>query len=320
MNNINDKEGEKKEEEKKEEEKKEEEKKEEEKRCATCNKILYNKDETIDKFENKNHKDRSNCMITCLTCSLCMVTCLNCNRYLCVKCLDTKSKFCIYCLRHAIDKTKKGYVTEEGNYTLCLSCDSILHLDYNDIPCYNNPTHTKGCESCMKPCYKCSKRKFCIDCSHNNNNSCGKCLLSSTKINYIRADLFSSSKSLVHCVSECLLMRAGIADQFRLKFGRVLELKRQRKKVGDFAYLEVDGREIYYLITKRFYNLKPTLMTLESSLIKLRDHMEKKGVYTLSMPKIGCGLDKLDWEDVEMKIEGVFFGREKQWEINVFEL
>ena len=73
-------------------------------------------------------------------------------------------------------------------------------------------------------------------------------------------------ESLAHCVSADLKMGAGIAKQFRNRFGRVEELKRQHKKVGEVAVLRVRDRFIYYLITKKFYYKKPTLFTLKRSL------------------------------------------------------
>ena len=88
-------------------------------------------------------------------------------------------------------------------------------------------------------------------------------------------------------------MSLGIAKTFRANFGRVNQLEKQCKKVGQVAILKVDGRYIYNLITKEKYNGKPTYDTLKQSLIKMKEHMVSKGVKEVSMPKIGCGLDLL---------------------------
>ena len=60
------------------------------------------------------------------------------------------------------------------------------------------------------------------------------------------------------------------------------------------------------LITKEKYNLKPTLDTLTEALYAMRRIVEQEGIRHIAMPKIGCGLDKLRWEDVEARIHQVF--------------
>ena len=119
-------------------------------------------------------------------------------------------------------------------------------------------------------------------------------------------DLFQASCALAHCVSQDLKMSLGIAKTFRANFGRVNQLEKQRCKVGQVAVIKVDGRYIYYLITKEKYNGKPTYDTLKETLIAMKKHMVSKGVKEVSMPKIGCGLDLLSWDLVKKIIEDVF--------------
>jgi O-acetyl-ADP-ribose deacetylase (regulator of RNase III) len=78
--------------------------------------------------------------------------------------------------------------------------------------------------------------------------------------------------------------------------------------VGQIAVLEQEDRFIYYLVTKKYSNGKPTLDDLISSLEKVRDHCAEHGVKLLAMPRIGCGLDRLEWRHVKPKIEEVFSG------------
>ena len=123
-----------------------------------------------------------------------------------------------------------------------------------------------------------------------------------------RGDLFSCDKSfsLAHCVSEDLEMSKGIAKIFKNKFCGVPELMKQDKTTGDVATLQRGGRFIYYLVTKDRYFQKPTYGSLESSLVAMRRHAVQYGVRNVAMPKIGCGLDKLDWGRVRSLIETVF--------------
>ncbi|KAL4233673.1 ADP-ribose glycohydrolase oard1 [Mactra antiquata] len=125
---------------------------------------------------------------------------------------------------------------------------------------------------------------------------------------HVKGDLFScdESESLAHCVSKDMCMGKGIAKLFKAKFNGVTELKKQDKGVGDVAVIKKGGRYIYYLVTKVKYNHKPTYDTLKSSLKAMKDHGMKNNVTGISMPRIGCGLDRLQWPKVEEMLKGVF--------------
>lgn len=112
-------------------------------------------------------------------------------------------------------------------------------------------------------------------------------------------DLFAARNSLAHCVSEDLHMGKGIAVQFKNDFGGVDVLKAQKIGVGGCAVLPrpQENRFIYYLITKPKYNNKPTYSTLRSSLRCMVQHMTANGVPSVSVPELGCGLDRLVFED-----------------------
>lgn len=63
----------------------------------------------------------------------------------------------------------------------------------------------------------------------------------------------------------------------------------------------------YNLVTKEKYWHKPTLSTLRQA---LADMLDDDWLYEsrakIAMPKIGCGLDRLRWSDVEPLIREVF--------------
>ena len=131
-------------------------------------------------------------------------------------------------------------------------------------------------------------------------------------IHYHRQNLFSNlpeDAALAHCVSADLVMGKGIAVEFKRRFGRVDDLKNQNKVVGEVASLQVEGRSIYYLVTKEKYWNKPTPESMQSVLKNLREQMEKDGVSKLYLPKIGCGLDRMNWEtQVEGMLQTTFHG------------
>jgi O-acetyl-ADP-ribose deacetylase (regulator of RNase III) len=127
------------------------------------------------------------------------------------------------------------------------------------------------------------------------------------KILEIKGDLFSSNASLAHCVSTDLHMSKGIATLFKNKFGHVQELQAQNKKTGQVAWCnDGNGRYIFYLITKHRYFERPTYISLYECLVELRELCKTFNVTELGMPRIGCGLDKLEWKRVKKYLEGVF--------------
>lgn len=120
-------------------------------------------------------------------------------------------------------------------------------------------------------------------------------------------DLFTSEMSKAHCVSADQRQGAGIALQFRRRYGRIDELVQQNKGVGEVAYFKnKDGEYIFTLITKKCYWEKPTYRNLCRCLNALSELCEKLGVWRLAIPRIGCGLDGLSWNGVKKCIESVW--------------
>lgn len=125
-------------------------------------------------------------------------------------------------------------------------------------------------------------------------------------INEKKGDLFASEDSLAHCVSADLKMGKGIACRFKALFGGVDELKTQDVKKGGCGFLKRENRYVFYLVTKDRYWHKPTYDTLLQSLFAMREHCRTHNITQLSMPRIGCGLDRLRWEQVLELIHHVF--------------
>ena len=128
------------------------------------------------------------------------------------------------------------------------------------------------------------------------------------RLKEVQGDLFTcpDSSSLAHCISEDVRMGKGIATVFKKKFGRVAEIRSQRQRPGGVAVLKCENRFVYYLVTKQKYFHKPTYETLKSSVKAMRDHCIENAVKELCMPRIGCGLDKLEWNRVRTILEKEF--------------
>jgi len=76
--------------------------------------------------------------------------------------------------------------------------------------------------------------------------------------------------------------------------------------IGEVGVLRRGNRYIYYLVTKDRYFHKPTLGHLRHSLECTLCHCQQHGVTRLAMPRIGCGLDKLNWNDVSQMVDEIF--------------
>lgn len=130
-------------------------------------------------------------------------------------------------------------------------------------------------------------------------------------------DLFSVSDDyyLAHCISADFKLGAGIAVQFDKKYdcrNRLFELFPESRvsywdKLQDrFKGMCVVTDPVYNLITKRNYWDKPTLITIKNALSWMKEDCEIRSVKKVAMPMIGCGLDRLKWEDVSKIIKEVF--------------
>lgn len=71
-------------------------------------------------------------------------------------------------------------------------------------------------------------------------------------------------------------------------------------------YNEEDNRTVYNLVTKEYSYGKPTYATFEGAIADLVLMCNTAKITKLAIPKIGCGLDKLEWSKVRRIIEEKF--------------
>jgi hypothetical protein len=130
-----------------------------------------------------------------------------------------------------------------------------------------------------------------------------------------RLDLFSCSSEyyLAHCISSDFALGKGIAVEFNTRFD-------MRNKLISNYYPDLlnyylshgfSGRciqvdRVFNLVTKLKYWNKPTLQSLEESLYEMKFLIVSQQVKKLAMPRIGCGLDRLNWDEVSNLIQRIF--------------
>ncbi|KAL4088948.1 hypothetical protein QTP88_024026 [Uroleucon formosanum] len=103
-------------------------------------------------------------------------------------------------------------------------------------------------------------------------------------------------------------MSRGLALEFNRRFGHTDVLKGQQKRIIEIAQLEHEGQKLLYLITKEKCFQKPMYENLYKTLQTLRSKTEQELISHIAMPRIGCGLDQLDWDTVKAMIKYVFKG------------
>ena len=94
-------------------------------------------------------------------------------------------------------------------------------------------------------------------------------------------------------------MSAGIARSFKRQF----PYKFPESTNSPLFVQQVDDRFIYHLVTKKRFFQKPTYDSLRQSLEAMTNHADKHKVTQISMPKAGCGVDRLEWYKVERLIK-----------------
>ena len=74
-----------------------------------------------------------------------------------------------------------------------------------------------------------------------------------------------------------------------------------------YLFWELTGkRYIYNLVTKeRFYD-EPNPSTLSKTLEALKIHASMNGVSTIAIPKLACGLDQKNWQEIVKLLRDIF--------------
>lgn len=115
-----------------------------------------------------------------------------------------------------------------------------------------------------------------------------------------KRDLFTMPQGyyLAHCISSDFALGAGIAKTFDSVYNMRFKLF---KNYPDYKYNGGDAlliANVFNLVTKDKYWHKPTYDSLREALEMMKEQMDFVGATKLAMPKIGCGLDKLSWNQV----------------------
>lgn len=127
-------------------------------------------------------------------------------------------------------------------------------------------------------------------------------------------DLFSVSEEyfLCHCISADFALGRGIAVELNKRFNMRDILKTRYPhylidwKLGGYSGDCILEGRVLNLVTKERYFNKPTMHSMASALKTMRYICEEEGISKIAMPRIGCGLDKLPYDEVSNLIQEIF--------------
>ena len=144
------------------------------------------------------------------------------------------------------------------------------------------------------------------------------------QLEIVKQDITKLSGNCVicHCISADAAMGAGVALALVRKYPDLkptvqssLRMAHPETLVGRVAFYadSYSHTLIANMVTKRNYWDKSTTMpsgyylkNLKECLENVRSVMDGLNEKKLAMPKIGCGLDRCDWNDVLQLIDDVF--------------
>lgn len=134
----------------------------------------------------------------------------------------------------------------------------------------------------------------------------GTTLLTYDKLTECSDSLLNSSDNLATCISADIAMSEGIEQEFKTRFKHDEFLNSQQLTLHDVSVVADKDRLIYYLITKLHFWDKCTYEALFNVLVTLKHHLIKHSQHSISIPKLGCGFDRLRWNKVRSMIRYVF--------------
>lgn len=127
--------------------------------------------------------------------------------------------------------------------------------------------------------------------------------------------LRAGTEAIVNTVNCVGFMGRGIAAQFKCEYPanfRAYEMACKRREVvpGRMFVFETgqltNPRFIVNFPTKRHWRGASRMEDIESGLLALVEEVKRRGIQSIAIPPLGCGLGGLDWKAVRPRIERAF--------------
>lgn len=142
-------------------------------------------------------------------------------------------------------------------------------------------------------------------------------------IRYVKGDVTAATQQLIAHGCNCSGgFGSGVAGAIRKKYPAVREayLKHEPKALGTCQFVDHADRIWVNAFTQQSYGYDgrqyADLTAVGYCLAEIADYMEANGYKTIAMPKIGCGLGGLKWDQVSILVENLL----EDYEVYVYEL
>ncbi len=131
--------------------------------------------------------------------------------------------------------------------------------------------------------------------------------------NEIYKNLFTVDKkyTLAHAISLDSNMGQGIAVDFNkhfkgMKTYLINYITYNDTTIPDVIMYDKKEQKVFNLITKKKCTGKPNYNTIGCCIEKMAKMCKENNIKFLAMPKIGCGLDRLQWGEIREMIKDYF--------------
>ena len=121
--------------------------------------------------------------------------------------------------------------------------------------------------------------------------------------------IFQQPNSIGHCISADARRSKGFADFLSHRISGVRSTCRKARLFMGQVYPFWDStgkRYIYNLVTKEKFYDKPNPSTLSKTLEAMKIHASMTGVSTIAIPKLGFGLDQMNWQEIVKLLREIF--------------
>ena len=127
--------------------------------------------------------------------------------------------------------------------------------------------------------------------------------------------ILQQPNSIGQCISADARMSNSFADFLSHRISELRSTCRKAKFFMDQVYPFCDStrkRYIYNLVTEERFCDKPNLSTLSETLEAMKTPASTNGVTTFAIPKDGCGLDQMNWQEVVKLLRDIFAYADEQ--------
>lgn len=134
---------------------------------------------------------------------------------------------------------------------------------------------------------------------------------------YVKNDITNANEQVIAHGVNCMgRFGSGVAGAIRKKYPYVCKqyLALDQHTLGTCQFVEHGGRVWVNAHTQQYYGRDgrqyASLEAIAYCLEEIDAYMEENQLQTIAMPRIGCGLGGLEWQDVELLIRELLKNRE----------